>query len=74
MDILLAITQLIPRILEQSLLSDMVFSLNGKNKLIRFTYTKWDKNTLLLPISSNKLAKSVEIIINNKVVRVVNSI
>jgi hypothetical protein len=74
MDILYAITQLIPRILEQSLLSNLIFNLNGKNKLVRLMYTKWDKNTLLLPVSNDKMAKSVEILINNKLIRVVDSI
>jgi hypothetical protein len=74
MDILYAITQLIPRILEQSLLSDLIFNLNGKNKLVRLMYTKWDKNTLLLPVSNDKMAKSVEILTNNKLIRVVDSI
>ncbi len=38
-DILKAITQLLPRILEQSLLNNFTFSLNGKDKLVRFLYT-----------------------------------
>ena len=38
LDILLAITQILPRILEQSLLYSLHFELNGENKLVKFTY------------------------------------
>jgi len=39
-DILFAVTQLIPRILEQSLLLHFLFTLNGKDNKVRFSYTK----------------------------------
>lgn len=74
MDILFAITQLIPRILEQSLLLHFSFTLKGERKLIIFSYTNWDINKLYIPISRDKTAKQVQIIKNNKVIRTVHSI
>ena len=73
-DILMAITQLLPRILEQSLLDTYIFNLNGKNKLVKFSYSNRDPYTLNTPILTNNMPKSVNILINGKVVRIVNSI
>lgn len=73
-DILMAITQLLPRILEQSLLDNFPFNLNGNNKLVKFSYTNWDSNLLNLPGLTKNTAKSVDILINNKIIRTVNSI
>jgi len=73
-DILMAITQLLPRILEQSLLSNYSFSLNGKDKLVKFSYTNWNSEILNLPLIKDKRSKLVDIIINEKVVKTVNSI
>lgn len=70
----MAITQLLPRILEQSLLDTYTFNLNGKNKLVKFTYSNWDAYTLNTPVLTNNMSKSVNILINSKVVRTVNSI
>jgi len=70
----MAITQLLPRILEQSLLDTYIFNLNGKNKLVKFSYSNWDPYTLNTPILTNNMSKSVNILINGKVVRIVNSI
>ena len=74
MDILFAITQLIPRILEQSLLLHFSFPLNGERKLIIFSYTNWDIKNLDMPVLGDKTAKQVQIIVNNKVIRTVHSI
>lgn len=73
-DILIAITQLLSRILEQSLFYNFSFNLNGENKLVKFSYTNWYSSTLNLPMLKNKMSKCVDIIINEKVVRTVNSI
>ena len=73
-DILFAVTQLIPRILEQSLLLHFLFTLNGKDNKVRFSYTKWDSKFLSIPVLDNKTAKRVQIVIDKKVVRIVNSI
>jgi hypothetical protein len=74
MDILFAITQLIPRILEQSLLLHFSFTLNGERKLIIFSYTNWDIKNLYMPVLGNQIAKQVQIIMNNRVIRTVHSI
>lgn len=74
MDILTAITQLIPRILEQSLLNNFTFTLNGARKLITFSYTNWDINNLYVPIIGIKTAKQVQIIMNKRIIRTVHSI
>jgi len=70
----MAITQLLPRILEQSLLDTYTFNLNGKNKLVKFSYSKWDPYILNTPVLTNNMSKSVNILINGKVVRIVNSV
>lgn len=70
----MAITQILPRILEQSLLNNFIFNLNGKDKLVRFLYTNWDSKNLNLPAIKDKMSKSVSIIIEGKEVKVVNSI
>lgn len=74
MDILFAITQLIPRILEQSLLLNFSFTLNGERKLITFSFTNWDIKNLYIPVLGNKTAKQVQIVMNNKVIRTIYSI
>lgn len=73
-DILIAISQLLPRILEQSLLVNYSFILNSKDKLVRFSYTNWSSNMLSVPVIINKVSKEVNIIINEKVVKTVDSI
>lgn len=73
-DILIAIIQILPRILEQSLLNSFIFSLNGKDKLVRFLYTNWDPQYLNLPAVKDKMSKSVSIVIEGKEVKTVNSI
>lgn len=65
---------MLPRILEQSLLNHFVFNLNGNNKLVRFLYTDWDSKNLSLLLVKDKMSKSVNIIIEGKVVRTVDSI
>jgi hypothetical protein len=50
----MAITQILPRILEQPLLNNFIFSLNGKDKLVRFLYTNWDPKNLSLPAVKDK--------------------
>ena len=72
--ILMAITQLLLRILEQSLLNTFVFNLNGKNKLVRFLYISWNTQNLSLPPVKYKMSKSVNIIIDRKVIKTVDSI
>jgi GIY-YIG catalytic domain len=83
LDILLAITQLVPRILEQSLCTrdifeitkdSLSFKLNGSSGLVLFTYTSWDPATLNWKIKEQVTAKLVEILIDGNVVRVVGSI
>ena len=74
LDILFAVTQLIPRILEQSLLSHFTFTLNGERKLIMFSYTSWNIENLYVPVLGNKMAKQVQIIMNDKIIRTVHSI
>lgn len=73
-NILFVITQLIPIILEQWLLLNFSFILNGERKLITFSYTNWDIKNLYIPISGNKTVKEVQIIMNNKIIRTVHSI
>src|SRR5947207_4769144 len=73
-DILKAITQILPRILEQSLLNSFTFNLNGKDKLVRFLYSNWNNKNLNLPLIKDKMSKSVNIIMDGKVERTVNSI
>lgn len=73
-DILYAITQLIPRVLEQSLLLHFTFALNNESKLILFSYTSWNSNNLFTPLLENKRGKQVQIIINSKVIMTVYSI
>jgi len=70
----MAITQLLLRILEQSLLNTFVFNLNGKNKLVRFLYISWNTQNLSLPPVKYKMSKSVNIIIDRKVIKTVDSI
>lgn len=73
-DILIAISQLLPRILEQSLLVNYSFVLNGRDKLVRFTYTNWNSNALSLPVIRDKVSKVINIVIDKKVVKIVDSI
>jgi hypothetical protein len=73
LDILFAVTQLIPRILEQSLISHFIFTLNGERKLIMFSYTNWNIKNLYVPLI-DKRAKEVQIIMNNKIIRTVHSL
>jgi hypothetical protein len=74
MDILFAITQLIPRILEQSLISHFTFTLNGERKLIIFSYNSWNIKNLYVPIMGSKVSKQIQIIMNGKIIRTVHSI
>ena len=60
--------------MEQSLLCNLPFNLNGEDKLVRFTYTNWNSNTLGIPPFKNKTAKPVNIIIKDKNIKTVNSI
>jgi hypothetical protein len=73
-DILMAITQILPRILEQLLLNSFIFNLKGKDKLVRFLYTNWDSENLNLPAIKDKMSKSISIIMKGKEVKTVNSI
>jgi hypothetical protein len=50
------------------------FNLNGEDKLVRFAYTNWDSNALGIPVSKNKTAKPVNIIIKDKVIKTINYI
>jgi hypothetical protein len=81
LDILLAITLLVPRILEQSLGSKNIeskdslsFKLNGSSGLVLFTYTTGDPATLNWDIKEQVTAKGVEILIDGIVVRIAGSI
>jgi hypothetical protein len=74
LNILLAITEVLPRILEQSLLYTLPASLNGKDRLVKFSYTKWDPEILLYPIKRRTNSKQVDILINGKIIKTVSSI
>lgn len=54
-------TQLVPRILEQSLFESFPSSLTGKDRLVRFTYTRFNKGSLTQPLELGSTRIKVEI-------------
>lgn len=73
-DILLAITQILPRILEQALLYTLPSVLNGKGRLVKFSHSKWDSDMLLHQRKKETNSKSVDILIKGKIIKTVNNI
>lgn len=69
-DILMAVTQLVPRILEQSLFHHFKSELSGKDRLVRFTYTKFNAGSLAIPLVQGKTAKSIDIFRDGELVLV----
>jgi len=61
----MATTQIVPRILEQSLLYKTPSKLNGKDKLVRFTYVNFNESTITQELSSQITAKIVDVFDTN---------
>jgi hypothetical protein len=64
----MAITQLCPRILEQSLLHNVPSSLSGKDRLVRFTYTSFNVSSLSQPLNVDITAVQVEVLVGDEVI------
>lgn len=60
-NILMAITQLVPRILEESLFRAYASTLTGKDRLVRFVYTRFNKGSLTQPLELGSTRIKVEI-------------
>jgi hypothetical protein len=67
-NILMAVTQLVPRILEQSLFEHFKSELSGKDRLVKFTYTRFNVGSLTIPLIQGKTAKTIEILRDGKVI------
>lgn len=67
-DILMAVTQLCPRILEQSILHHFPCSLNGIDRLVRFRYVRFNPATLTVRLVLGKTAIPINVISGNKVI------
>jgi len=57
----MAATNLLPRILEQSLFNGVLCSLNGTNKMVQFTYVAFNPGTLTAELSISKTNKKLEV-------------
>jgi hypothetical protein len=66
----MAVTQLCPRILEQSLLHSVPSTLSGKDRLVRFTYTSFNLSSLNQPLNVDITAVQVEVLVGDKVIDV----
>lgn len=64
----MAITQLVPRILEQSIFEHFHCNLNGKDRLVRFTYVEFNISSLSIPLSLSGTGKLVHIIKDGKII------
>lgn len=58
----MAVSQLVPRILEQSLFEYYDSSLTGQDRLVRFRYTTFDPATLNLPLKGGSTSIAVTVI------------
>lgn len=70
----MAITQLVPRILEQSLFEHFPSSLTGMDREVRFNYVTFDPGTLNIPLFLSETAVMVDVIKDGVVVQTANSI
>lgn len=64
----MAVTQLVPRILEQSLFDSFASVLTGTDRLVRFTYTRFNFASLNQPLELGSTSIKVEIIRDNAVI------
>lgn len=64
-NILMAVTQLVPRILEQSIFEHFKSELTGKDRLVRFTYTRFNSESLNQPLELGSTSTKVFILQDN---------
>jgi len=73
-DILVHLTQLIPRILEQSLLTKFKPELNGEISTVLYQYTSWNPKTLNIPRTIDFFSKTIEVKIKGELLITLPSI
>ena len=73
-DILMAVSQLIPRILEQSLFEHFASTLTGDDRLVLFHYVEYFVGSLMMPLFLGDTAKLVHIIADGVIIQTANSI
>lgn len=70
----MAVTQLVPRILEQSLFSHFASTLSGKDRLVRFTFTRFNPGSLDQPLELGSTSTKVVITQNGEPIQTAASI